>query len=665
MSLTRTNQPRAGWLAPRWRGVLAALGLLAFNTISRAQISVQTVGGGVREECKSSSGFVAGNTWTNAQFNEPYACAMDTQGDMWIADLGNSDIELVTAAGNRSASQTYQVYFGSNKHPYTNVIGVAVDGADDLYVLTTSTLIEYYNVAASFPNLIATMEIPLSAFSSSPATALAVVNDAKTNIYISFASSSSGKIIRIPQPYAGPGTVVNVVNNYSFAPAGLSMRVDGRLAVSDTFNDGIYVVATNNGSTPLLVTGGNGPGFANGPPSVLFNGQNEPVAYFNSPHGIIATANGDMVVCDTGNNLVRLIDNNYNTTTLYGVLSNVWTRTCCSCSPTLYGGWVDGTPGINSTNASSRQPLGIAISTNGTIFVTDLYYSLIRAVTGTGLLPVTTINAGGGGVSTNVPTLVSESVSNQAPTSATLYVNINPNGSDTTVSFVYGPTNNPAIPTTPTTITDPQDLNVVNQESFLLSGLLPNSIVYYQAQAYNSTGPTNGPILFFHTPGISPSATTLAATNITTTSAVLNGSVNPNGAATSFYFEYGLTSNYTSFTLTNSFTTNFYSNQPVMDTVTGLTPGTTNHFQLVAFSGVGDEFWRRPFLCHAGGAADHQHQPQFWVLPGMPDHHGDKFGSECLLYRGRKRPDNQQRVSHPDFGQWQLCRHVPVVQRAD
>ena len=43
-----------------------------------------------------------------------------------------------------------------------------------------------------------------------------------------------------------------------------------------------------------------------------------------------------------------------------------------------------------------------------------------------------------------------------------------------------------------------------------------------------------------------PVTTTLAATGITSTNATLNGSVNPNGAVTSAYFQFGLTTNYDS-----------------------------------------------------------------------------------------------------------------------
>ena len=45
-----------------------------------------------------------------------------------------------------------------------------------------------------------------------------------------------------------------------------------------------------------------------------------------------------------------------------------------------------------------------------------------------------------------------------------------------------------------------------------------------------------------------PSATTQAASSITTSSATLNSYVNPNGLSTTIYFQYGLTTSYGSTT---------------------------------------------------------------------------------------------------------------------
>ena len=73
--------------------------------------------------------------------------------------------------------------------------------------------------------------------------------------------------------------------------------------------------------------------------------------------------------------------------------------------------------------------------------------------------------------------------------------------------------------------------------------------------------------------------TTNAATNITSSSATLNGIVNPNGRTTTVHFEYGITTNYGSATANRNYTGN--TTQSVSANITGLSPNTTYHFRLV------------------------------------------------------------------------------------
>jgi hypothetical protein len=73
--------------------------------------------------------------------------------------------------------------------------------------------------------------------------------------------------------------------------------------------------------------------------------------------------------------------------------------------------------------------------------------------------------------------------------------------------------------------------------------------------------------------------TTGAATNITSASAMLHGTVNPNGLPTSVHFEYGTTINYGSSTAIQSF--NGVTTQNVSANIAGLSPSTTYHVRLV------------------------------------------------------------------------------------
>jgi len=87
--------------------------------------------------------------------------------------------------------------------------------------------------------------------------------------------------------------------------------------------------------------------------------------------------------------------------------------------------------------------------------------------------------------------------------------------------------------------------------------------------------------------GTAPTVTTLAATSITTNSATLNGSVNPNGLSTTAYFLWGTSpgsfSNSTSFQSVGSGT----SEVDISAGLTSLTPGLTYYYRAVAFNSAG------------------------------------------------------------------------------
>src|SRR4051812_17610030 len=74
-----------------------------------------------------------------------------------------------------------------------------------------------------------------------------------------------------------------------------------------------------------------------------------------------------------------------------------------------------------------------------------------------------------------------------------------------------------------------------------------------------------------------PSAVTGSATAVSTNKATLNGSVNPNGMPTSWYFEWGATTAYGNKTTPQ--TLNGTSSKSVSVTLSNLTPGGTMHYR--------------------------------------------------------------------------------------
>ncbi len=84
----------------------------------------------------------------------------------------------------------------------------------------------------------------------------------------------------------------------------------------------------------------------------------------------------------------------------------------------------------------------------------------------------------------------------------------------------------------------------------------------------------------------SPTVTTGAVTSRHQTSAVLNGTVNPNGAATSYSFQWGLTTAYGAASATGSAGSGT-APVAVHTTADHLSPGTTYHYRLVATNSAG------------------------------------------------------------------------------
>lgn len=83
-----------------------------------------------------------------------------------------------------------------------------------------------------------------------------------------------------------------------------------------------------------------------------------------------------------------------------------------------------------------------------------------------------------------------------------------------------------------------------------------------------------------------PTVTTQPAVSITPVGATLKAAVNPNTFATTYYFQYGTTISYGSFSTTNNLAVGF-SSVNVSNLVGGLQPGTTYHYQALANNSMG------------------------------------------------------------------------------
>jgi N-acetylneuraminic acid mutarotase len=90
------------------------------------------------------------------------------------------------------------------------------------------------------------------------------------------------------------------------------------------------------------------------------------------------------------------------------------------------------------------------------------------------------------------------------------------------------------------------------------------------------------------TPCAAPTVTTSAASNVASSSATLNGTVNPNGCNTTVNFQYGTTTGYGSTTANQTRTGN--TTQSVTAHISGLAASTTYHFRIVATNSGGTRY---------------------------------------------------------------------------
>ncbi len=121
------------------------------------------------------------------------------------------------------------------------------------------------------------------------------------------------------------------------------------------------------------------------------------------------------------------------------------------------------------------------------------------------------------------------------------------------------------------------------------TGLTAGTTYCYRAQAYNSTGNSsysNESCATTNANVTLPTATTGSATNITSSSATLNGIVNPNGLATGAFFQWGTSTSFGN-TTPSQVLGSGTSNVNVPTNLTGLSSNTAYYFRIVATNSAG------------------------------------------------------------------------------
>jgi hypothetical protein len=193
-------------------------------------------------------------------------------------------------------------------------------------------------------------------------------------------------------------------------------------------------------------------------------------------------------------------------------------------------------------------------------------------------------------VTASLPSAVTEAPTPIAQTSATLNGEVNPNG--TAVSeceFEYGTTSSygstvpcsslPGEGSSPVAVSAPA------------TELNPGTSYHFRVRATNAVGTNVGEDRTFFSLPEAPTVTTGAASSVTTTSATLNGTVNPNrGAIGECEFEYGTSPSYGSTVPCSPSPGSGNSPVTVSGSITGLSANVTYYYRLLATNAGGTSF---------------------------------------------------------------------------
>ena len=182
------------------------------------------------------------------------------------------------------------------------------------------------------------------------------------------------------------------------------------------------------------------------------------------------------------------------------------------------------------------------------------------------------------------PVVETKKATGISETGATLNGTVNPKGAETKYYFEYGTKEKELTKTTAEASAGSGTASV--EESKAITGLTASTTYYFRIVAKNGDGTTDGGELSFSTTA-KPVVETKKATSIGELEATLNGTVNPKGAETKYYFEYGTKEKELTKTTAEASAGSGTASVEESKAITGLTASTTYYFRIVAKNGDG------------------------------------------------------------------------------
>ncbi len=295
------------------------------NDETCAAIMVSTLAG----TATGTAGFMDG-VGNVAQFNFPRGIAVDGSGNVYVGDTSNHRIRKIT----------------------TNSIGVVE--VSTLAGTGTAGFMDGVDNVAKFDK------------------PFGVVVDSDGNVYVADSENhrirkvtSTGVVSTLAGTATGTAGFMDGVGNVARfdKPFGVVVDSDGNVYVADSENHRIRKVTSTGVVSTLAGTGT--AGFMDGMGNV---------AKFDKPFGVVVDSDGNVYVADSENHRIRKI-------TSTGVVSTL-AGTGIKADGTAGGGFIDGVGNV----AQFDSPSGVAVDSDGNVYVADRYNDCIRKITPGGVV---------------------------------------------------------------------------------------------------------------------------------------------------------------------------------------------------------------------------------------------------------------------------------------